>query len=93
MLLRMILKFISLKTEMLSERIFMEVQVRERVRLTHELLVRNMSDTTIEAVAKIMESMRKENDYRETEAEVKAKEIRELIETGLSEKLLLEKLK
>ena len=71
----------------------MEVQVRERSRLTHELLVRNMSDTTIEAVAKIMESMRKENDYGETEAEAKAKEIRKLIETGLSEKLLLEKLK
>ena len=69
----------------------MEVQVRERSRLTHELLERNLSNTTIEVVSQIMESTRKEQGH--SKAEAKAKEIRELIETGISEEQLLQKLK
>ena len=69
----------------------MEVRVRERVRFTHEMLERNLSDTTIEVVAQIMENTRKEQGHGE--AEIKAKEIRMLIETGLSEQSLLWKLK
>lgn len=66
----------------------MQTQTIERLKLMHELWARNLSDTTIEAIVQIMESMRTEQGHSEAEA----KEIRELIETGISEAELLKTL-
>ena len=68
----------------------MVAPVIERLKLMHEELVRNFSDTTSEAITQIIESLRINQGHGA--AEEKAKEIRELIESGLGETELLQKL-
>jgi hypothetical protein len=68
----------------------MKDRVIERLKLMHEELERNFSNTTTEAITQIIERTRKEQGH--SEAEAKAKELRLLIETGISEAELLNKL-
>lgn len=69
----------------------MSTPVIERLKLMHERLERNFSDDTQEAITQIIESLRINQGHHAAEA--KAKEIRELIESGLSEAELLQKIK
>ena len=68
----------------------MNAPVIERLKLMHERLERNFSDTTQEAITQIIESLRINQGHGAAEA--KAKEIRELIEAGLGETELLKKI-
>ena len=68
----------------------MKAPVIERLLLMHEELERNFSDTTTEAITQIIESTRIDQGHEA--AEVRAKKIRELIEDGLSETQLMQKL-
>lgn len=61
----------------------MKEPVIERVKLWHTLFERKRSDTMIDAIMQIIERTRIEQGH--TKAEEKAKEIRGLIETGISE--------
>ena len=67
------------------------MQTIERLKLMHELVKRNLSRKAIETVAQIVEATYNAHGY--ARAEAKAKEIRELIETGIGESELLKKLK
>ena len=67
------------------------MQTIERLKLMHELVKRKLSRSTIETVAQIVENTYNAHGY--AKAELKAKEIRELIESGISEAELLKKLK
>lgn len=62
----------------------------ERLTIMHELWVRNFSNITIEKIVQILEEIR--INYGHDKAEAKAKEIRLLIETGISAAELLQKL-
>ena len=66
------------------------MQTIERLKLMHELVKRKLSRKTIETIAKFIENTF--NAYGYVKAEEKAKQIRELIETGISEAELLRKL-
>lgn len=66
------------------------MQTIERLKLMHELVKRKLSRKTIETVAQIIENTFNAQGY--VKAEEKAKKIRELIETGISETELLRKL-
>ena len=68
----------------------MNAPVIERLKLMHEELVRNFSDTTMEAITQIIESTRINQGH--TKAEETAKAIRELIEAGLTEAELVKKI-
>lgn len=68
----------------------MKAPVIERLLLMHEELERNFSDTTTEAITQIIKSTRIDQGHEAAEA--RAKEIRELIEDGLSETQLMQKL-
>lgn len=63
----------------------------DRLKLLHELWARKLSDDTVEAVVQILESTRINQGHEAAEA--KAKELRLLIETEISEEELLKKLK
>ena len=65
----------------------MKIQVIERSKLFLSQWVRTCSDTTHEAITQIIERTLKEQGHEEAEA--KSKEIRLLIETGISEAELL----
>ena len=62
----------------------------ERLKLMHELVKRELSRKTVETVAQLIETTYNTQGY--VKAEEKAKKIRELIETGISEAELLKKL-
>ena len=62
----------------------------ERLKLMHELVKRKLSRKTVETVAQLIETAYNTQGY--VKAEEKAKKIRELIETGISEAELLKKL-
>ena len=62
----------------------------ERVLLMHEEFARGFSDTTTESITQIIESTRINNGH--FAAEAKAKEIRKLIESDISEAELLDKI-
>lgn len=62
----------------------------ERLILMHELWEWNLSDTTIETIVQIIENIRINHGH--DKAEAKAKEIRLLMETGISEAEFLQKL-
>ena len=62
----------------------------ERVLLMHEEFARGFSDTTTEAITQIIESTRINSGH--FAAEAKAKEIRMLIESDISEAELLDKI-
>ena len=68
----------------------MKAPVMERLLLGHAERVRNISDDTSEIITQIIERTRIEQGH--LEAEARAKEIRELIETGISESELAKKL-
>ena len=62
----------------------------ERLLLMHEILVRGLSDDALEAITQIIESTRINSGH--FAAESKAKEIRQLIESDISEVELLNKI-
>ena len=62
----------------------------ERLLLMHEILVRGLSDDALEAITQIIESTRINSGH--FAAESKAKEIRQLIESDISEAELLNKI-
>ena len=68
----------------------MKAPVIERLKLMHEELARNFSNTTTEAITQIIERTRLEQGH--SKAESVAKEIREIIETENSESGVLKKL-
>ena len=68
----------------------MKIQTIERVKLLHEEFERNFSDATMEVITQILESVRINAGHDKAEKE--AKEIRELIESGIEETELLKKL-
>lgn len=65
----------------------MNAPVIERLKLMHEELARNFSYITREAITQIIEKIRINQGH--SQAEKKAREIRELIESGVREKDLL----
>ena len=67
------------------------MQTIERLKLMHELVKRKLSRNAIETVVQIVEATYNAHGY--AKAEAKAKEIRELLESGISEAELLKKLK
>ena len=67
------------------------MQTIERLKLMHELVKRKLSRNAIETVVQIVEATYNASGYEKAEA--KAKEIRELLESGISEAELLKKLK
>ena len=68
----------------------MPIPIIDRSKLMRTLWARNWSDTAVEKIAKVIGNTRIESGHEAAEA--KAKEIRELIESGLSEAELLKKL-
>ncbi len=68
----------------------MKIQTIERIKLMHEEFARKFSDTTVEAITQIIESVRINSGHDKAEEE--AKEIRELIESGIDETELLKML-
>ena len=69
----------------------MEAPVRERLLLTRIELGKNFSNITTETITRILKNIRVNHGHKAAEA--KAKEIRKLIESGLSEAELLKILK
>ena len=69
----------------------MHIPTIERCKLTHLELAMNLSNTTSERITQIIANTRTSKGHEASEA--KAKEIRELLESGISEKDLLKKLK
>ena len=69
----------------------MEPKVIERSKLMRSEWDRAFSDTTMDAITQIIVSVRQEKGH--SAAESKAKEIRLLIETGITESELLKQLK
>ena len=69
----------------------MQIPTIDRLKLLHELWERSLSDVVIEAVVQNIEYIRKNQGH--SAAESKAKEIRLLIETGITESELLKQLK
>ena len=67
------------------------MQTIERLKLMHELVKRKLSRNAIEKVSQTVESAYNASGYEKAEA--KAKEIRELLESGIGEAELLKKLK
>jgi uncharacterized membrane-anchored protein len=67
------------------------MQTIERLKLMHELVKRKSSRNAIENVVQIVEATYNAHGY--AKAEAKAKDIRELLESGISESELLKKLK
>ena len=67
------------------------MQTIERLKLMHELVKRKLSRNAIEKVSQTVEAAYNTHGY--AKAEAKAKEIRELLESGISEGELLKKLK
>ena len=68
----------------------MKILTIERVKLMHEEFERNFSDTTVELITHILESVRINEGHQQAEKE--AKEIRELIESEINEADLLTRL-
>ena len=68
----------------------MKIPTIERLKLMHEVLARNFSNTTTEAITQIIESTRINQGHIKAEATAKA--IRELIEAGLTEAELVKKI-
>ena len=68
----------------------MKIQIIERSKLMRAEWAKKFSDTTTEVITQIIENTRKEQGH--DKAEAKAKEIRLLIETGISEAEFLQKL-
>ena len=68
----------------------MKAPVIERLKLMHERLARNLSNTTEESITQIIENTRKNSGH--VQAEAKAKEIRLLIESEISEAELVQKI-
>lgn len=68
----------------------MKDRVIERLKLMHELWERNLSNTTIEAIVQLLENTRLNKGH--SKAEEIAKELLTLIESGISEAELLNKL-
>ena len=68
----------------------MQTQTIDRLKLMHELWARNLSNTTIEAIVQVVENTRIAQGH--SKAEAKAKELRLLIESEISETEILKKL-
>ena len=68
----------------------MKIRAVERLKLSRAEQERGFSDTTSEAITQIIERTLKEQGHEEAEA--KSKELLLLIETGISEAELLQKL-
>ena len=68
----------------------MKIQTIERIRLMHDVFERKFSDATTEVITQIIESIRMNAGHDKAEEE--AKELRELIESGIDETELLKKL-
>ena len=68
----------------------MKIQIIERSKLMRAEWARNFSNITMDAITDILVTAREEKGH--DEAEAIAKEIRLLIETGISEIELMEKL-
>ena len=69
---------------------YKKIPTIERVRLMHEEFARGFSDNTTEVITQIIESTRINNGH--FAAEAKSKEIRLLIESGISEAELINKI-
>ena len=68
----------------------MPIQTIERSKIMRILWAKTLSNTAVEKIVKVIGNTRIESGHEAAEA--KAKEIRELIESGLSEAELLKKL-
>ena len=75
----------------LIDSVHIKIQIIERSKLMRAEWARNFSDTTTEFITQIIERTLKNQGH--SKAEEKAKEIRELIESGLEETELLKKIK